>query len=101
MNPYFCPLKKEYFFKILDGSQDCEIRPFGHRSWNLKNIYPSRHITFSNGYGKHNRVTMRIESIVGIGDMLGFGIPKWHVDAVEEIYGHENFWLIAFVKPLK
>ena len=100
MKPYFCPLNKDYFFNILDGSQDCEIRPSNHRGWNTNNIYNGRLITFSNGYGNYNRVTMLVSNVYDVQDMAGFGIPQWHIDAVEYIYGKHQSWLVAFVTAL-
>lgn len=95
--PYFLPLFKEYFLKIKSGEQDCEIRPNNHRGWNIKNIYPGRLVTISNGYGKHDRITREIRSTMVTRDLTMESIPQWHIDAVEAIYGQRDSWLIAWV----
>jgi len=94
---YFLPLKKEFFLKFKNGEQDCEIRPNNHRGWNIKNIYPGRMITLSNGYGKHDRITREICSTMVTHDLFFDDIPQWHIDAVEQIYGQQDSWLIAYV----
>lgn len=98
MKPYFVPLKKEYYIKFEDGSQNCEIRPSKHRGWNDKNIYPGRDLLLSCGYGKHRRLKKRIvKTVTAIGDLNPVFIPQWHIDAVEAIYGKRESWLIAYV----
>ena len=95
--PYFCPLKKEYYFKIKSGEQDCEIRPNKHRGWNEENIYIGRDITFSLGYGKADRTTKTIKDIACLHDLSIINIPQWHIDAVIKIYGNQAYWLVAYV----
>jgi hypothetical protein len=97
MKPLFVPLMKEYFLKIKAAEQDCEIRPNPNRGWNVKNVYPGRLITFSNGYGKHDRVTKKVCRIKVTTDLNSINIPKWHIDVVEQIYGKRDSWLIAFI----
>jgi len=94
----FVPLKGIYYDKIKDGSQDCEIRPLNHRGWNSKNVHAGRDINFSRGYGKQDRTLKKItKTHIGCSVSLGLiGIPKWHIDAVEGIYGKRD-WLVAFV----
>lgn len=97
--PYFCPLKREYYINISRNLQNCEIRPAGHRGWNRKNIYIGRRITFSLGYGRQNRTTKTITAVSEGADIVAFaGVPRWHIDAVEKIYGPQKRWLVAFVK---
>lgn len=93
----FVPIMKVYFLKFKAGEQDCEIRPTNHRGWNTKNVYPGRLMTLSNGYGKHDRLTKQIRSILVTPDLKMEAIPQWHIDAVEEIYGKRDSWLIAYV----
>lgn len=97
IKPLFVPLMKEYFLKIKRGEQDCEIRPNHHRGWRLKNVYPGRLITFSNGYGKHDRVTKEVQRISVTPDLTLENLPQWHIDAVEKIYGKRDSWLIAYI----
>ena len=97
MKPYFTPLMKKYFFMIEEGKQDCEIRPNNHRGWNTKNIFPGRHLQFSNGYGNYNRTIKQIIGIMITEDLADAGIEQWHIDAVENIYGKRDEWLIAYV----
>ena len=97
MKPYFLPLMKEYYLKIKNGEQDCEIRPFNHRGWNGNNIYPGRELNVSNGYQKHGRIIKRINKvIISIGGLNDANIPQWHIDAVEKIYGSRLEWMIAY-----
>lgn len=93
----FVPLKKEYFHKIKGGKQDCEIRPNNHRGWNVKNVYPGRMITFSNGYGRHERLKLEVRSTMVTHDLSQEKVPQWHIDAVEQIYGKRSSWLIAYI----
>ena len=97
MKNLFIPLYKEYFLKFKSGEQDCEIRPLGHRGWNIKNVYPGRTMTLSNGYGKQDRIEKVIEFTRVTNNLKASGIPKWHIDAVEGIYGKRDKWLIAYV----
>lgn len=101
MKPLFVPLMKEYFYKIKKGEQDCEIRPNLHRGWNEKNVFPGRPVTFSNGYGKHDRVTKVINTTLITNNLQAANIPKWHIDAVENIYGKRDSWLIAYIAQVK
>lgn len=94
--PYWCPLNKEYYLKFKAGTQDCEIRPNNHHGWNVKNVYPGRLITLSNGYQKAGRLTKTIMRTLLTHD-LSQDIPQWHIDAVEKIYGKRDSWLIAFI----
>ncbi len=95
--PFFCPLFREYYNKIKNGVQDCEIRPLDHRGWNLKNIYSGRKIHFSLGYGKQDRTLKIVHAVTVTNDLPGLGIPKWHIDAVNAIYPHADAWLVAHV----
>lgn len=95
--PYFCPLNKEYYLKFKGGLQDCEIRPNNHRGWNVNNIYPGREIALSNGYQKAGRLTKPIMRTLITHDLTLENIPQWHIDAVENIYGKRESWLIAYV----
>ncbi len=95
--PYFCPLNKEYYLKFKAGEQNCEIRPANHRGWNKNNIYPGREIALSNGYQEPGRLVKKITRTVTSGNLELVPIPKWHIDAVEAIYGKRESWLIAFV----
>ena len=95
--PFFAPLFKVYFLKFKNGEQDCEIRPYNHRGWNCKNVYPGRLITLSNGYGKHDRLTLEIRKTMITPYLEMENIPQWHIDAVEEIYGQQDKWLIAYL----
>lgn len=97
--PLFLPLKKKYFLKFKDGSQDCEIRPNNYRWWSLKNVYAGRFMTLSNGYGKHDRLTVEIRSTMVSPDLSMEDLPQWHIDAVEKIYGKQKSWLIAYTYP--
>ena len=97
MKPYFLPLKKEYFAKFKSGEQDCEIRPANHHGWNLKNIFPGRHLQMSKGYGNYDRIIKQIIGIMVTDNLVDAGIEQWHVDAVESIYGKRDEWLIAYV----
>ncbi len=97
VKPLFIPLKKKYFLKFKAGEQDCEIRPRNHRIWNIKNVYPGRMMTLSNGYGKYDRINREIRSTMVTPDLNMEHIPQWHIDAVEEIYGKRDSWLIAYV----
>lgn len=97
MKPYFVPLNKEYFFKIKNGEQDCEIRPTDHRGWRIKNIYPGRNLQFSNGYGNYDRIIKKAVRVLTTNSLKQSGIPQWHIDAVEGIYGKRDNWLIAYV----
>lgn len=95
--PYFLPLFGEFFLKFKSGEQNCEIRPEGHRGWNLKNIYPGRMLLLSYGYGKQDRLERAVRTATSTTDLAGEGIPQWHIDAVEAIYGKQPRWLIAYV----
>lgn len=95
--PFFLPLKKEYYLKFKSGEQDCEIRPCNHHSWNPKNIYAGRVVTLSLGYGKQDRTEKMIRNTIITDDLYKHNIPKWHIDAVHEIYGERPFWLVAYV----
>jgi len=98
MKPYFLPLKGEYYLKIKTGKQNCEIRPNNHRGWNIRNIFPGRILRLSYGYGKGNRMLKEItKTVVNIGPLLPDNVPQWHIDAVEEIYGKQAEWLIAYI----
>jgi len=97
MKPLFIPLYKEYFLKFKAGEQNCEIRPYDHRGWNVKNVFPSRLMTLSSGYGNHDRITMEIRNTMVTPDLQMEKIPQWHIDAVESIYGKQPKWLIAYV----
>jgi len=97
VKPLFIPVFKKYFLKFKNGEQDCEIRPNNHRGWNCKNVYPLRLITLSSGYGKHDRVTLEIRSTMITPDLKMENIPQWHIDAVENIYGQQDSWLIAYL----
>ena len=97
MKKLFVPLYKEYFLKFKNGDQDCEIRPLGHRGWNTKNVYPGRVMTLSSGYGTHNRIEKVIDFTLVTNSLKQSGIPEWHIDAVEAIYGKRYKWLIAYV----
>lgn len=95
--PLFVPLLKKYYELIKSGEQDCEIRPNDYRFWNVKNVYPLREILFSSGYGKQDRIVRCIRSTMISGNLAAEKIPRWHIDAVEEIYGKRERWLIAYV----
>ena len=97
IKPLFVPLYKEYFLKFKSGEQDCEIRPEGHRGWTREAVVPGRRITFSNGYGKYDRTTRDIVRVEITPDLQSISIPKWHITAVEEIYGKRDSWLVAYV----
>lgn len=98
VKPFFLPLNGEYYLKFKDGSQDCEIRPDGHRAWNEKNIYPGRPIRLSYGYGKKDRMLRTIAAVVaGPPEQAFAGVPQWHIDAVEQIYGKRDRWLVAYI----
>lgn len=97
IKPLFIPLKKEYYFKFESGEQDCEIRPNNHRAWNIKNVFPGRMMTISNGYGNYDRTTLEIKRTLITQDLRTEEIPRWHIDAVENIYGKRDSWLIAYV----
>lgn len=97
--PYFVPLKKEFYLKVKSGEQDCEIRPANHRGWNSKNIYAGRWLKFSSGYGDHDRHCREIYACYeGPASLVFSGVPLWHIDAVEQIYGKRDRWLVAFVR---
>ena len=97
--PYFLPLNKEFYLKVKSGEQDCEIRPANHRGWNSKNIYPGRWLKFSSGYGDHDRHCREIYVVVeGPASFALARVPQWHIDAVEQIYGKRDRWLVAFVR---
>lgn len=97
--PYFVPLKKKFYLKVKSGEQDCEIRPANHRGWNSKNIYPGRWLKFSSGYGNNDRHCREIHVVVeGSARFAFMGVPQWHIDAVEQIYGKRDRWLVAFVR---
>lgn len=97
MKPYFLPLKKEYYLKFLNGQQNCEIRPANHHGWNSKNIYAGRVLLLSLGYGKGNRHCRMIRVVnEGPADFAFMGVPQWHIDAVEAIYGKRDRWLVAY-----
>jgi hypothetical protein len=93
--PYFLPLYKEYYLKIKNGEQNCEIKPFNHRGWNSKNIYPLRELNVSNGYQKPGRIIKRIYRVDITNDLKKAYIPQWHIDAVEAIYGKRDLWMVA------
>lgn len=95
--PYFCPLMKKYFNKFVTGEQDCEIRPNKHRGWHPGNIYEGRLMTLSNGYNVAGRLTKKITSVSVVTDLKAAGVPQWHIEAVEDIYGKREQWLIAYV----
>lgn len=97
MKKLFVPLYKEYFLKFKNGEQDCEIRPLGHRGWNTGNVYPTRMMIFSNGYGKYDRIERMIIKTATTTNLKSEGIPQWHIEAVEAIYGKRAWWLIAYV----
>ena len=97
MKPYFVPVMKEYFFKIKNDEQDCEIRPTNHRGWNAKNIYPGRSLLFSNGYGNYDRTIKKVIRVRKTADLRTLGIPQWHIDAVVGIYGQQLCWMVAYV----
>jgi len=97
MKNLFIPLKKEYFLKFKNGEQDCEIRPDQYRFWNRKNVCPGRKMTLSKGYGKYDRIEKVIEFTRVTNNLKASGIPEWHIEAVEEIYGKRDKWLIAYV----
>jgi hypothetical protein len=99
IKPYFLPVKKEYYQKIEDGSQDCEIRPADHNGWSSVNIYPGRQLLISCGYGKARRTTRVVREVrVGAASFAFRDVPKWHIEAVEEIYGKCDRWLVAYVR---
>ena len=54
-------------------------------------------MTLSNGYGKQDRIEKVIEFTRVTNNLKASGIPKWHIDAVEGIYGKRDKWLIAYV----
>lgn len=83
--------------QFKNGTQDCEIRPHNHRFWNIKNVYPGRLMTLSNGYGKHDRLTREIRSTMVTSDLRMENIPEWHIEAVQNIYGKRYRWLIAYI----
>ena len=93
---YFLPLMKEYYYKIRAGEQSCEIRPNEHRGWHMGNVYPGRWLMISNGYQKPGRLYREIISTMSTHDLKQQNIPQWHIDAVEEIYGKRDRWLIAY-----
>ena len=95
--PLFVPLIKKYFLKFKSGEQNCEIRPIGRRGWSAKFVYPGRLMTLSNGYGKYDRITRMISQTVVTEDLKKSGIPQWHIDAVEGIYGKQESWLVAYI----
>lgn len=97
MKPYFVPLMKEWFFKFKNGEQDCEIRPDNHRGWSKKNIYPGRALLLSNGYGNYDRMMKKVTKVREKADLRTLGIPQWHIDAVEGIYGKQLCWMVAYV----
>ena len=97
MKNLFIPLYKKYFLKFKSGEQDCEIRPAGHRGWNLDNVYPLRVMTLSSGYGKQDRIEKTIIKTILTRNLQTAGIPDWHIKAVEGIYGKRSWWLIAYV----
>ena len=97
MKPYFVPLMKEYFLKFKNGEQDCEIRPNNHRGWNSKNIYPGRSLLLSKGYGNYDRLMKEVRHVKKALDLKALGIPQWHIDAVEDIYGKQHCWMVAYV----
>lgn len=95
--PFFVPLYKEYFLLFKSGEQNCEIRPANHRGWNVKNVFPGRLLCLSNGYGNYDRVTKEIRNTMLTRDLAAENVPQWHIDAVTEIYGQRDSWLIAYV----
>ena len=97
MKNLFIPLYKEYFLKFQRGEQDCEIRPLGHKGWNSDNVHPMRMMTLSNGYGKYNRIEKMIIKTIITTNLKKEGVPEWHIEAVEAIYGKRDWWLIAYV----
>lgn len=100
MKKLFVPLYKEYFLKFKSGEQDCEIRPMGHRGWHSGNVYPTRMMTLSNGYGKYDRIERMIIKTATTANLKSEGIPQWHIEAVEAIYGKRAWWLVAYVESL-
>jgi len=97
MKPYFCPLKKKYYNKLKSGQQRSEIRPNGHRGWNVKNIYPGRQILFSLGYGKTDRILREVWNTIVTHDLRQEDVVPDHINAVEKIYGKRGSWLVARV----
>lgn len=95
--PYFLPLKKEYYLKLKNGTQSCEIRPNNHYGWNSKNIYPGRILNCSCGYGKQDRIRKEIRNTMITFDLMQEPVSPAHIAAVESIYGKRNDWLIAYV----
>lgn len=99
MKPYFLPLKKEYYLKFESGDQKCEIRPANHHGWHGKNIYPGRQLLLSCGYGRNDRHCREIYlTNEGPACVVFMGVPQWHIDAVELIYGKRDRWLVAWVR---
>ena len=96
MKDFFLPLYKKHFLMIKNGTQNCEIRPYKHRGWRAKNIYPGRFLLLSNGYGKHDRIRKRITRLSFTPSLEFEGVPQWHINAVEAIYGKRDRWLIAY-----
>jgi len=97
IKPYFCPLKREYYNRLKSGRQRSEIRPNGHRGWNVKNIYPGRRILFSLGYGKSDRTLREICNTIVTNDLRQEDVSPEHIAAVESIYGERGSWLVARV----
>ena len=97
MKNLFIPLYKKYFLKFKSGEQDCEIRPLGHRGWTDGNVYPTRMMTLSNGYGRYDRLEKMIIKTSITNSLKKEGIPQWHIKAVEAIYGKRTWWLVAYV----
>lgn len=98
LKPYFLPLKTEYYRKFESGEQNCEIRPANHHGWNAKNIYAGRELLLSRGYGTADRHVRKIRTTLEGSPGFAFAcVPKWHIDAVEAIYGKRDRWLVAFV----
>lgn len=103
--PLFLPLIKRYYYLVKHNMQDSEIRPNRHMTssgmWSRANVYRGRKILFSNGYGKSDRTLREIKSVVTtiqgmVDELKSEGIPQWHIDAVEAIYGKRDSWLIAY-----
>jgi len=97
MKKLFIPLYKKYFLKFKSGEQDCEIRPLGHRGWTSSNVYPTRTMTLSSGYGRYDRLEKMIIKTSITTSLKKEGIPQWHIEAVEAIYGKKDWWLVAYI----
>ena len=91
----FVPLKTEFYDKIKSGEKLEEFRLYGSK-WNEKTCALGRGITFSKGYGKHERM---YGTVTGYSDQTLSSLDDKNEKAILSCYGKiEGYTSIARIK---